>query len=123
MNSNMIVYCFVSVLVGLCVVSSYPLDDWSVAAAMGDPYTDSGSEVLFDDAPMSQYDPAVLASRPYVPLSSGVAMLSKRAQSQGSARKRATLSQLLRRLMALYGDDDIHFSGRSSHVRFGAGGR
>jgi len=39
------------------------------------------------------------------------------------ARKRATLNQLLQKLIALYGNDEIHFSGRSAHVRFGAGGR
>lgn len=43
--------------------------------------------------------------------------------SFASARKRATLNQLLRRLIALYGNHDISFSGRSAHVRFGAGGK
>ncbi|KAH3840168.1 hypothetical protein DPMN_113612 [Dreissena polymorpha] len=72
---------------------------------------------------LSPYAPYIPDARPY---SNDLYLPSytKRAQwAQHTGGKRATLNQLLRRLVALYGDRDIHYSGRSSHVRFGAGGR
>lgn len=40
-----------------------------------------------------------------------------------SAEKRGDINRLIRRLIALYGTNDIEYSGRSTGLRFGPGGR
>ncbi|XP_060597284.1 uncharacterized protein LOC132751167 isoform X2 [Ruditapes philippinarum] len=106
-----------SMLACVYSVTMYPLDNLPLYQ----------EEMLETDYPEVLYDPEVIL--PYTSYPSPVIVypelsLSKRQDTRNvNVNKRATLNQLLRRLIALYGNNDIAFSGRSSHVRFGAGGR
>jgi len=89
-------------LVGVITVFSYPM----------------GGDGLYEDGYfLYPEDSDVL---PSYPIQNSINYISKRSHL---AQKRATLDQLLQRLVAMYGNRDIQYSGRPSHVRFALGGR
>lgn len=49
-------------------------------------------------------------------------LISKRGERM-EVEKRSDINRLIRRLIALYGTNDIEYSGRSTGLRFGPGGR
>lgn len=111
------IYCVFTILVSVSCVTMFPTDDLPL-------YTDDFIEP--DYLETANEKELFLPYTSYVhPASSypGLFLSKRRDHSDMQVNKRATLNQLLRRLVALYGNNDIVFSGRSSHVRFGAGGR
>ncbi|XP_045156654.1 uncharacterized protein LOC123523090 [Mercenaria mercenaria] len=109
--------CIVTLLASVYSVRMYPTDDLPL-------YPDY---LVENDYPDTFYDQDVFlpytSYQPSPNLYPGFALSKRQEQHNVKVNKRATLNQLLRRLIALYGNNDIAFSGRSSHVRFGAGGR
>ncbi|KAL4227490.1 hypothetical protein ACF0H5_012934 [Mactra antiquata] len=106
-----VIYSVASLIICAPLVLMYPVEFW--------PYNDleADYEVASRDTqmPFTQYVPLWMSP-------AETSRMSKR-QSGFRAQKRATLNQLLQRLIAMYGNNEIMFSGRSSHIRFGAGGR